>query len=156
MSRTLCLLSITSHFYYYCGGVGESCLFKYDCVTFYSQLETMRLTKFNSYSMWLVTDAASTLFQAAKDRVFSVSCVGVKRAMTPTSSTTEEPALKSARKESVSVASSSSSTAATVQTINERQRVSEEVVVDGSYVWIIQAHHMTHPRRYSNGAACCS
>ena len=48
-------------------------LTQYDCVTFYNFLETLKGDEKNKTSMWMLTDAANSIFGNAKDRVLGVS-----------------------------------------------------------------------------------
>ena len=49
-----------------------SYLTQYDCVTFYNFLETLKNNERNKKSMWMLTDAANSVFGNAKDRVLGV------------------------------------------------------------------------------------
>ena len=53
-------------------------LTQYDCVTFYNFLETLKRSEKNKTSMWMLTDAANSVFGNAKDRVLGVPEKGKK------------------------------------------------------------------------------
>lgn len=44
---------------------------RYDCVTFYRYLETIRVRDVGQHSLWLFLDVADELFRLAKGRVYS-------------------------------------------------------------------------------------
>ena len=48
-------------------------LTQYDCVTFYNFLETLQKNERNRKSMWMLSDAANSVFQNAKERVLGVA-----------------------------------------------------------------------------------
>lgn len=47
-------------------------LIRYDCVSFYRYLETLKVRELGQHSIWLFLDAANDLFRYAKARVYSV------------------------------------------------------------------------------------
>eukprot|EP00111_Clytia_hemisphaerica_P023677 TCONS_00069779-protein len=49
-----------------------SYLTQYDCVTFYNFLDTLKKNEKNKKSMWMLTDAANTVYVNAKERVMGV------------------------------------------------------------------------------------
>jgi DNA excision repair protein ERCC-4 len=77
----------------------NSYLLRYDCVTFYRYLLAVRAAR-KSTSLWLLTDAAETLFALAKKRVYTVSNIEVRHSasasISQSDSTLLNPLLKAA------------------------------------------------------------
>ena len=43
---------------------------RYDCVTFYQYLESLKIREVAQHSMWFYMEAADKLFRVAKNRVY--------------------------------------------------------------------------------------
>jgi DNA excision repair protein ERCC-4 len=55
---------------FYIMGLKYRYLVRYDCVTFYQYLESLKIRDVAQHSMWFYMDAADKLFRVAKNRVY--------------------------------------------------------------------------------------